>query len=98
MADLTFRYATSADIDRVLEIVNAVPGEEAVALMGSPDLALKYDEGLIRLDPIPNASRITVLAEIADHVVGVVQYQYGDAPHRSRADVMRLLLKVLGPI
>jgi len=98
MADLTFRYATSADIDRVLEIVNAVPGEEAVALMGSPELALKYDEGLIRLDPIPNASRITVLAEIDDHVVGVVQYQFGDAPHHSRVDVLRLLLQVLGPV
>ena len=34
MGDLTFRYATSADIDRILEIVNAVPGEEAVALDG----------------------------------------------------------------
>jgi len=98
MADLSFRYATSADIDRILEIVNAVPGEEAVALMGSPELALKYDEGLVRLDPIPNASRITVLAEIDSHVVGVLQYQFGDAPHHSRADVMRLLLKVLGPV
>ncbi len=98
MADLTYRYATSADIDRILEIVNAVPGEEATALMGSPELALKYDEGLVRLDPIPNKSRITVLAERDDHVVGVVQYQFGDAPHHSRADVVRLLLKVLGPV
>ena len=24
--------------------------------MGSPELALKYDEGLVRLDPIPNVS------------------------------------------
>ena len=98
MADLTFRYASSADIDRILEIVNAVPGEEAVALMGSPELALKYDEGLVRLDPIPNASRVTVLASTDDHVVGVLQYQFGDAPHHSRAEVLRLLLKVLGPV
>jgi ribosomal protein S18 acetylase RimI-like enzyme len=98
MEDVTFRPATSADIDRVLEIVNAVAGEEAVALMGSEKLALQYDEGLVRLDPIPNKSRITVFAQIGDHEVGVLQYQYGDAPHHSRVDVVKLLIKVLGPI
>jgi ribosomal protein S18 acetylase RimI-like enzyme len=98
MADVTFRYATSSDIERILEIVNAVPGDEAVALMGSETLALQYDEGLVRLDPIPNKSRVTVLAMSNDKVVGVLQYQFGDAPHHSRADVFKLLLKVLGPI
>ena len=98
MSDVTFRLATSADIDRILEIVNAVPGEEAVKLMGSEKLALQYDEGLVRLDPIPNKSRITVLAQNGDHVVGVLQYQFGDAPHHSRVDVVKLLIKVLGPI
>ena len=98
MADVTFRLATEADIDRILEIVNAVPGQEAVALMGSDELALQYDEGLVRLDPIPNKSRITVLAMNDDHVVGVLQYQFGDAPHHSRVDVFKLLVKVLGPV
>jgi ribosomal protein S18 acetylase RimI-like enzyme len=98
MADLTFRHATSADIDRILEIVNAAAGDEAVALMGSEKLALQYDEGLVRLDPIPNKSRVTVLAMNGDHVVGVLQYQFGDAPHHSRVDVLKLLIKVLGPI
>jgi GNAT superfamily N-acetyltransferase len=98
MSDVTFRSATSADIDRILEIVNAVPGEEAVKLMGSDKLALEYDEGLVRLDPIPNKSRITVLAQDDDHVVGVLQYQFGHAPHHSRLDVVKLLIKVLGPI
>ena len=78
--------------------MNAVPGDEAVALMGSEELALQYDEGLVRLDPIPNKSRVTVIAMNNDHVVGVLQYQFGDAPHHSRVDVLKLLLKVLGPI
>jgi ribosomal protein S18 acetylase RimI-like enzyme len=98
MPDVTFRPATAADIDRILEIVNASAGEEAVALMGSEQLALQYDEGLVRLDPIPNPSRITVLAQTDDKVVGVLQYQYGDAPHHSRVDVLKLLLRVLGPV
>ena len=98
MNQVTFRAATGADIDRILEIVNAVPGEEAVALMGSERLALQYDEGLVRLDPIPTKSRVTVLAQNGDRIIGVLQYQYGDAPHHSRVDVLRLLLKVLGPV
>src|SRR3954465_8359574 len=98
MPDVTFRLATSADIDRVLEIVNAIPGEEAVKLMGSEKLALQYDERLVRLDPIPNKSRIAVLAQSGDHAVGVLQYQFGDAPHPSGVDVLKLLLKVLGPV
>lgn len=98
MPDVTFRLATSADIDRILEIINAVPGDEALKLMGSAKLALQYDEGLVRLDPIPNESRMTVLAQNGDHVVGVLQYQFGDAPHHSRVDVVKLLIKVLGPI
>jgi len=98
MPDVTFRRATSADIDRILEIVNAVPGDEALKLMGSAKRALQYDEGLVRLDPIPNKSRITVLAQNGDHVVGVLQYQFGDAPNHSRVDVVKLLIKVLGPV
>jgi ribosomal protein S18 acetylase RimI-like enzyme len=98
MHDVTFRFATSSDIDRILEIVNAVPGEEAVALMGSEERALQYDEGLVRLDPIPNKSRITVIAQNDERAIGVLQYQFGDAPHHSRVDVLKLLLKVLGPI
>jgi ribosomal protein S18 acetylase RimI-like enzyme len=27
-----------------------------------------------------------------------LQYQFGDAPHHSRVDVLKLLLKVLGPV
>lgn len=98
MQDVTFRLATSADIDRVIEIVNAVPGEEAVALMGTEALALEYDEGLVRLDPMPCESRVTVLAEDGDRVVGVLQYQYGDARPHSRVQVLKLLVKVLGPV
>src|SRR4051794_15821054 len=98
MHDVTIRMATSADLDRVLEIVTAVPGEEAVALMGSAELALEYDAGLVRLDPIPNDSRITVLAQDGEQVVGVLQYQFGDARHHSRFEVLKLLLKVLGPV
>lgn len=99
MAPITIRLATEADVDRILEIVNAVPGVEAVALLGSDDLALRYDDGLFRLDPITSGYRTTVLAQDGDRIVGVLRYQFGEeAPHHSRVDVLRLLLKLLGPI
>jgi ribosomal protein S18 acetylase RimI-like enzyme len=99
MAPITIRLATEADVDRILEIVNAVPGVEAVALLGSDDLALRYDDGLFRLDPITSGFRTTVLAQDGDRIVGVLRYQFGeDAQHHSRVDVLRLLLKLLGPI
>ena len=39
-----------------------------------------------------------MLAQNGDRVVGVLQYQFGDAPHHSRFQVLLLLLKVLGPV
>jgi ribosomal protein S18 acetylase RimI-like enzyme len=99
MAQITIRPATEADVDRILSIVNAVPGVEAVALLGSEDLALRYDDGLFRLDPISSPYRTTVLAQDGDRIVGVLRYQFGEeSPHHSRVDVLRLLLELLGPI
>ena len=81
MGDVTLRFATNADVDRIIEILNSVPGEEAVAFMGSAERALRYDDMMFRLDPIPNESRKTMLAEADGRVLGVFQYQFGDAPH-----------------
>jgi ribosomal protein S18 acetylase RimI-like enzyme len=39
-----------------------------------------------------------MLAESGGRVVGLLQYQFGDARHHSRLDVLKLLVKVLGPI
>ena len=97
MDDVTFRYATNADVDRIVDILNAEVGEEAVAFMGNAERASRYDRMMFRLDPIPNESRITVLAEADGQVLGVLQYQYGDAPHHSRLEVLKVMLKVLGP-
>jgi ribosomal protein S18 acetylase RimI-like enzyme len=98
MAQMTVRPATAQDVDRILQIVNAEPGEEALALLGSPQLALRYDEGLFRMDPIQSEFRRSFVAESDGRVVGILRYQFGDAPHHSRVDVLRLLLKLLGPI
>ena len=97
MEDATLRLATPADMDRVFEIVHAVPGEESVALMGNEKLAQEYDRGFGRL-PIPNESRITMVAEVNGRVLGLLQYRFGDAGHRSRVDVLKLLVRVLGPV
>ena len=80
------------------EIVNAEPGKEPIALMGDVELARRYGIGLFKLDPIPNDLRVSVVAQEGDTVIGVLQYEFGDKgkPH-SRADVLRMLVKLLGP-
>ncbi|MGO9876521.1 MAG: GNAT family N-acetyltransferase [Acidimicrobiia bacterium] len=98
METVSFRLATENDVDRLVEIVTAEPGVEAMALMGSVELALRYDEGLLRLNPIPNTSRVTVLALRAGRVVGFLQYEYGRGRPHSRVEVVRFLLSLLGPI
>jgi ribosomal protein S18 acetylase RimI-like enzyme len=98
MDDAMIRPAERADVDRMAEIVNAEPGDEPIALMGDVELARQYGIGLFKLDPIPNDLRVSVVAEEGDVVIGVLQYEFGDQgkPH-SRADVLRMLLKLLGP-
>jgi len=93
------RPATAQDVDRMAEIVNAEPGDEPIALMGDVELARKYGIGLFKLDPIPNDIRVTVVAQDADAIAGVLQYQFDDLgrPH-SRLDVLRLVVGLLGPI
>jgi GNAT superfamily N-acetyltransferase len=98
VADVTFRLATSDDFERILEIVNAHPGVEAVALMGDEERARRYDDARMRLDPFPNESDVTMLAESDGRVVGVLRYRIGEGTPHSRAEILRLLLKVLGPV
>ncbi len=99
MDAIVIRPATSNDVDRMAEIVNAEPGDEPIALMGDIELARKYGIGLFKLDPIPNDARVTVVAQEADAIAGVLQYQFGDLgrPH-SRLEVLRMLVGLLGPI
>jgi len=98
MDTLVIRPATAEDVDRMAEIVNAEPGDEPIALMGDVELARQYGIGLFKLDPIPNDRRVSVVAEEGDTTVGVMQYEFGDLgrPH-SRTDVLRMLVKLLGP-
>ncbi len=98
MDPVLIRPADSSDVDRMAEIVNAEPGDEPIALMGDVELARQYGIGLFKLDPIPNDLRVSVVAQDGDAVIGVLQYEFGDKgkPH-SRADVLKMLVKLLGP-
>lgn len=99
MSEVAMRMATSGDVDRIIEIVNADLGAEPIALMGSIERAREYGSRLIKLDRIPNPARATVVAETSHGIIGVLQFEFGDRgrPH-SRVDVVRLLVSLLGPI
>jgi GNAT superfamily N-acetyltransferase len=89
--------ATTADIDRVAQILHAEPGAEAIAFMGNVELARRYGEALVRRDGIPNPARSTVVAQRAGEVVGVLQYALGSGRAHGRLEHMRVLASVVGP-
>jgi GNAT superfamily N-acetyltransferase len=98
MSDISIRSATSADIARIKEIrlQAAYPGH--VALMGSIERAQRYSARRVKLDRIPNDARVTVVAEVSDRVVGVLQYTYGSDVTGMWLARLWLLVSLLGPI
>ena len=98
MSEISIRMATAGDVSRIEEIrlQHAYPGH--IALMGNPELAVRYASGRTKLDRIPNSSKVTVVAEADGKVEGVLQYTFGSEPPPARLDHVRLLLLLLGPI
>jgi GNAT superfamily N-acetyltransferase len=94
---VSIRAASADDVARIIEIVNSEPGEDAVALMGSLELAQRYRARMIELEEIPNPSRPTVVAEIADRVVGVLQYRLDDEGRHGKLAHLRVLASLVGP-
>jgi ribosomal protein S18 acetylase RimI-like enzyme len=98
MMRVSIRSATSDDVGRIVEIVNGEPGEDAIALMGSVELAHRYRERMVELEGIPNPSRVTVVAEASGRVVGLLQYRLGNTGRHGRLAHLRVLASLLGPI
>ena len=92
------RPATADDVARIVEIVNGETGDEAVALMGSPELAREYRRMLVEHEGIPNSERVTAVAQEDDRVVGVIQYRFGDRGAHGRLAHVRILVSLVGPL
>lgn len=63
MEGLTIRTATPGDTNRIAEILGGDPGAEAIALAGSPEKAIAFETGMVRLPNSPQGWRHTVVAE-----------------------------------
>ena len=101
MSEVVIRFATVDDVERIsqMRLQHAYPGD--IALLGSVERAGRYASGRVKLDRIPNPSKVTVVADVADRVEGVLQYANGHGasntrPVRRFAQV-RLLVVLLGP-
>jgi predicted N-acetyltransferase YhbS len=97
--NVSVRPATADDVADVARIAHAEPGAEAIALMGSVDLARRYGEALIRMERIPAGAKRTIVAEQGGLVVGVAQYvPAGVASGHRKREHIELLLKLVGPV
>jgi ribosomal protein S18 acetylase RimI-like enzyme len=95
---LSMRPATADDVDRIVEIVNGEAGDEAIALLGSVDLACAYRKKLVELQGIPNPDRVTGVAQTDSRVVGVIQYRLSDRGGHGRLAHLRILSSLVGPL
>ena len=94
---LTIRHATPSDTNRIAEIMSGEPGQEAIGLTGSAELAREFEMAMVRLPNSPVGWERTVVAETNRRVVGIVQA--GDFPDfRITPRLMYLAIRVFGPV
>jgi len=94
---LTIRKATPRDTNRIAEIVSGEPGQEAIGLTGSAELAREFGMAMVRLPNSPMGWERTVVAEANRRVVGIVQA--GDFPDFGPTPrLMYLAIRVFGPV
>jgi ribosomal protein S18 acetylase RimI-like enzyme len=77
---LRLRAAAEGDVAGVAEIVHGSPGREAVALLGGEDRARRFGAALTRLQARGDAWPRTILAELGDRPVAVLQWRPGSEP------------------
>jgi ribosomal protein S18 acetylase RimI-like enzyme len=94
---LTIRKAIPGDTNRIAEIVSGEPGQEAIGLTGSAELAREFEMAMVRLPNSPMGWKSTVVAEANGRVVGIVQA--GDVPDFGVTPrLVYLAIQVFGPV
>jgi ribosomal protein S18 acetylase RimI-like enzyme len=95
--ELTIRKATPGDTNRIAEIIAGEPGQEAIGLTGSAELAREFGMALVRLPNSPQGWERTVVAELDRRVAGIVQA--GDFPDfQVTPRLVYLAIRVFGPV
>lgn len=97
MEGLTIRQATPRDTNRIAEIMSGEPGQEAIGLTGSAELAREFGMAMVRLPNSPIGWKRTVVAETNRRVVAIVQA--GDFPDFGVTPrLVYLAIRVFGPV
>jgi ribosomal protein S18 acetylase RimI-like enzyme len=96
--DLAIREADGRDLARVAAVMHDSPGPELLALIGDAATASAFGKGLVELAGVTNPARPTIVAERDDVIVGVLQYSVDGSSETNVGDVVRLGLRVAGPV
>lgn len=89
------RVALATDVDRIADLIHGVPGEEAIALLGSPERAYQYGCAVVRNES--TEERTSVVAVVDGYVVGVLRCSTGYVGH-NKLTQLRILSSIVGPI
>ena len=98
MEGLTIRRATPGDSNRIAELLGGDPGAEAIGLAGSPEKAIAFETGIVRLPNSPQGWRHTVVAELDGTVVGIMQAGGDREDVKFTPAIVRLALHTFGPL
>src|SRR3990172_5968936 len=93
---LPFRGATPDDPERIAEIIAGEPGQEAIGIGGSAELARSFGMALVRLRNSPQGWQHTVVAETNGEVVGIMQAGAATQTFRVTPAIALLSLRPFG--
>jgi ribosomal protein S18 acetylase RimI-like enzyme len=95
---LTIRMATPGDTNRIAELLGGDPGAEAIGLAGSPEKAIAFETGIVRLPNSQQGWRHTVVAERDGKVVGIMQAGGDREDVKITPAIVYLALHTFGPL
>jgi ribosomal protein S18 acetylase RimI-like enzyme len=93
---LTIRSATSADTPRIVNLIARPAGQEAIAIAGCEEAALKMAVTVASLADGPQSWQHSTVAELNGKVVGLIQNGTGEEAFRVTPGLVLDVLRIFG--
>lgn len=96
MEGLTIRTATAADTPRIVNLIARPAGQEAIAIAGCEEAALKMAVRVALIPDGPQSWRHSTVAELDGNVVGLIQSGTGEEAFRVTPGLVLDVLRIFG--